>query len=797
MDRFTPSKPHQVSPTFLAMCTHCSVPRPGTTHLLIASSSTPNAVPSFLANMIPQICETLLALDVSANFLGALSPALAMCHSLEELNIASNPLRALPSFLSNLTSLRVLIADATGIHTLPDSLTSLEKLHTLSIRRNKMHSLPGWLCLLSSLETLLVDGNPFQGPWKALVEPLLTKVIPNSPLYPPSTPGFPSTAGSTASADTDTDTEDLEQSPNPGPNSVPPEDEDHTMTPARAQLERATTSPYPLDSAPPRGSSGGLTRNRTTPNRAYYEKGRSPQNSPNLDNPRSAASDNVYSGEREVRRMKSATELRETKSQGPSPSRPTFTHYATSLSSSNLLMTNPQRTIPQSPPLETKVPPKRFASLGVTGSPTRISANRSRPLLSNTGWDTVLEEGQPAGPSSSTSSTFSVSSNPPTPPQRKSLIKVRPPSSPGDEFDRRLRKEDKDRSSRWGFLKKMSMGKIKPDISPRQERPHLPSHGSQTQSFRQSQASRAPERGPPSINVLIPTTSMLDSPPRNFTAPKILERKASSDVLANFPVESLKRTQSTDALNGLPPIHSNANPLPTASLVPPPTGPTPRASKRRSFLPIDLALRESNISPATNSAFSEEDPSDSRTTPSPKPSTAEVAESFRRREEERAREFYTRALRSVMAYLRDMHDLSQSQLSVLSVYGSSTPDLNSSRSRRPTIVEANRGISEPSISTEPHSQLRSEDSRGSLRNGTDQATSSTVTVDSTGSVEEKERQVKADKGKRLRIVREIVECVSSSSPTPCADSVIQGPRERMSKVFRSWSTSTSNQHVPL
>jgi hypothetical protein len=180
--------------------------------------------------------------------------------------------------------------------------------------------------------------------------------------------------------------------------------------------------------------------------------------------------------------MKSATELRESKSQEPFPSRPTYTHYATSLSSSNLLMMNSSQAMPQSPPLETKVPPKRFASLGVTGSPTRAPANRSRPPLSNTGWDTVPEE-HPAGPSSSTSSTFPAPSNPPTPPQRKSLIKPRPPSSPGDEFERRLRKEERDRSSRWGFLKKMSMGKIKPDPLPKQERPQLPSSSSHTQSF--------------------------------------------------------------------------------------------------------------------------------------------------------------------------------------------------------------------------------------------------------------------------------------------------------------------------
>ncbi|KAJ3479506.1 hypothetical protein NLJ89_g12325 [Agrocybe chaxingu] len=157
--------------------------QPGTTHLLIGSSSTPNAVPSFLTSVLPQIGHSLLALDISANFLGALPPVLAVCECLEELNVASNPLRVLPVFLADLTNLRVLIADSTGINTLPDALVDLDKLHTISIRRNKLHALPSWLCLLPALQTLCVDGNPFQGPWKALVDPLLAKV-PATPVYP-------------------------------------------------------------------------------------------------------------------------------------------------------------------------------------------------------------------------------------------------------------------------------------------------------------------------------------------------------------------------------------------------------------------------------------------------------------------------------------------------------------------------------------------------------------------------------------------------------------------------------------
>lgn len=116
-----------------------------------------------------------------------------------------------------------------------------------------------------------------------------------------------------------------------------------------------------------------------------------------------------------------------------------------------------------------------------------------------------------------------------------------------------------------------------------------------------------------------------------------------------------------------------------------------------------------------------------------------------------------------------MHDLSQSQLNVLSVYGSSTPDLSSSRSRRPTIADITRGVSEPYISADSNSQLRSADSRGALRNGTDQSTNSMITVDSTGSTEDKEKQAKADKNKRSRIVREIVECVSPFFSRPGAD----------------------------
>lgn len=238
---------------------------PGTTHLLIGSSCTPNSIPAFLTNTLPQITHSLLALDISANFLVALPPALGSCERLEELNVASNPLRVLPVFLSHLVALRVLIADATGISTLPDSLSVLDHLHTLSIRRNKLHALPSWLCLLPLLQELYLDGNPFQGPWQALVDPLLSKV-PLTPLNPPSTPLNPLPSAlipdSFAVAETDTDSNPRSAEPDSG---LGLSTDDDTITAPRAPpLGRSTTCPIILPPVPP-VPDRGLVRNRAQP----------------------------------------------------------------------------------------------------------------------------------------------------------------------------------------------------------------------------------------------------------------------------------------------------------------------------------------------------------------------------------------------------------------------------------------------------------------------------------------------------------------------------------------------------
>ncbi|EKM60991.1 uncharacterized protein PHACADRAFT_247267 [Phanerochaete carnosa HHB-10118-sp] len=433
----------------------------GTTHLLIGSSSTPNAVPAFLANVIPPISTTLLALDISANFLVALPPVLQACVCLEELNIASNPLRALPVFLAGLTSLQVLIADSTGISTLPAALSSLEKLHTLSIRRNKMNSLPSWLCLLPVLETLLVEGNPFQGPWKALVEPLLAKV-PMSPLYPPSTPIFPvspsiATIQSSASEDADDAAESSQQEKNL---MQAVNEEEDTIMPTRAPLiARSVTSPT-IGSQNAQVSLS-LSRTRTTPNRAYFDKYRAPSKSvvgPQTGAPGSSSKEN---GERELRKMKSAGELRHgpggsskglPASGSTSPQRPAVLHYTPSASSSNLLTTMSSH--------DGQEQPKRFASLGVS-SALSPEGTRKRPAIDPTVWDgEPAEKGEPGA---KVLPPLPVDVAPGAQPTMGSHLSKRD-SRYNDESAARGKEETK--STRWGFLKKMSMGKMRSETPP-------------------------------------------------------------------------------------------------------------------------------------------------------------------------------------------------------------------------------------------------------------------------------------------------------------------------------------------
>ncbi|KAF8559264.1 hypothetical protein OG21DRAFT_1402935 [Imleria badia] len=705
---------------------------PGTTHLLVGSSSTPNAIPAFLTNTLPQICHSLLALDISANFLVALPPALASCENLEELNVASNPLRVLPVFLSHLVALRVLIADATGISTLPDSLSALDRLHTLSIRRNKMHALPSWLCLLPLLQELYLDGNPFQGPWQALMEPLLSKA-PATPMYPPSTPCIPLLSASIPDSSVGTETDTDSDPPSAGQDaSFALFHEDDTITPARAPLERSITSPAILPPVPP-VPERGLLRTKTAPNRPYQLKSR-PRTGTLFDNPKSAdrrPDEPGHGTEHELRRMKSAGELR-TSFERPrglledlaltTPERPPILPYSGSASSSNLLS-----IAGESPESEHLIVPKRYASLGVSAlTPTRGS---NRPAHSKSLFDVTWEGGE----TDAVESTRSSFASPPTsPPRSVQLQRGHGTPSPVDR--------QSTTRGRWGFLKKMSMGKLRAD-SPTTSRPNGRTLRPEVVVGNVSSPPQLQTNTLPQIDVRFSTSGSLGPMPNSTPS-----------VPLSAPIVEENLTVSA---NTPPPEPSNLG----KSLAPPAS---PRASKRRSFLPVDGSAVTNLVVPSPTrciqeaSAVGNVGELDEPATGLRPPSAVDADDFVARREEERAREAYTRALRSVMAYLKDMNDLSLSQGSTLSMYGGSPEDsLSIPRSRRPTVVE--RASSENTISRAASisSQLRSPEAMAGLRSGTASQTISVATTDSSGSSEE--RKYKDDKGKRALVVREIVE----------------------------------------
>lgn len=751
---------------------------------MIGSSTTPNAVPAFLTSTLPQIALSLLALDISANFLGALPPVLAVCESLEELNVASNPLRVLPAFLADLINLRVLIADSTGITTLPDSLVDLDKLHTISIRRNKLHALPSWLCLLPALQTLCVDSNPFQGPWRTLVDPLLAKV-PTTPVYPPSTPMLPLSASLQSpqssinpTNDNDgTDVEDLSDPDpsNPGPSAItPPVDEDQTITLERTLLGRTKTAPLPLDPATQQAfnlSSKPLARTRTTPNRAYYEQKRAKSTAGTPSDPQAAhqaptggPDDTPYAGANEIRKMKSAGDLRRTRAATTynSQDMPQRPPVSASLSSSNLpnssVVAGDSGSAALNPNLAASVDspyPKRFASLGpnsqLSSRPPLHSGKRpttagGRPQLSQSVWEPSVHNGVTENGQLTRSSSYNPAASMHYSSKGESLKMedLRP--------SQKQQRGTKEKNSRWGFLKKMSMGKIRPELpthspsaSPNASRAGRPSTATGSPPSRQPGSVSYPSSKSPQIDVRFSTTGALD----------VLTPQPTISTSPSPPSPVLEKPSPPP-----PPSAAASN-----GLLAPPIG-QQRTAKRRSFLPIDapgqiaLSIPENSrfVSGLVISRDADEQPNGTEPTRGGSHAVPAVdAEQLRRKAEERARDAYMRALRSVMAYLKDMNDLSHAQQSnPLSMYGTSSDETAHPRSRRPTVVEPREGSmgSSGGSTTECSTQLRSPESIAGMRSGTSSQTLSVVTTDSSGSQEE--RKFKDDKGKRAMVIREIV-----------------------------------------
>ncbi|CAE6405626.1 unnamed protein product [Rhizoctonia solani] len=757
----------------------------GTTHLLLASSPTPALLPAFLAQVLPQISTSLLCLDISDNDLGALPPALTSCTNLEELNVSSNPLRNLPSSLGALVSLRVLIADACELQSLPSQLINLGALHSLSVRSNRLVMLPVWMCAMPGLEVLKIEGNTFAGPWKSLVEPLLPRDTSHTP--PPSTNGVYSAARAANSLPL------LSTTANASPvllNRPATAQRSYSQQPQAldprwsgpAFTTSPLPSPYPTSSSAPHSP----PRSALSPPPAHVLMSPPPATGlahlqlPVHSPPSTTAKLNMHLGalaptprkkkkragggsisgseimtdaESEVestswpsgpRRMKSADELRRMgnpEDEAPPPSAP-------------ILSAAP--TLPE--PQQGQV--KRYMSLGVRSSPSRPDARQmwagGSARNSTVGSGSRNSTGGPRGSrysatglqgqrleedqaSPDVSYEFGAMGGGSEEDGRPSIARAASDERVGQRYSgvedayahakaSGATPEEQRRKGRWGFLKKVSMGRLRSHSNaerlgrmpaaqignmpamPMPTRPHTQSHPSQPIA-----APSAPV--PPQVNV-----TSAGSPASSVLTARVMASKRSQEGLNGFPSPGLLQPVSSPSL--------------------------PRA-KRRSFLPFDTPPLLNIPIPAepfmTNVvALGESEAEDE----------ALVAEEAQRRADEEAARQHL-ALRGVMNYLRDMADLEGG------IGAGLVPSPRNSR--RPPLTQYMDGRTKSdgsyasSTSTPP--MLRSAPSTASLRGGQD----SVNTTDSSGSYGQfaEDRKYKDDKGRRVAIVREIIETEKS------------------------------------
>jgi Leucine-rich repeat (LRR) protein len=656
-----------------------------TTHLLLSSSSTPNSIPSFLLTNLPNLSTTLLALDISANFLLSLPASLTTLTVLEELNVSSNPLRVLPTFLSSLhRSLRILIADSVGLTSLPIEMTCMKRLNVISLRRNKLHSVPDCVAGMDSLEELKLDGNIFLGPWKALVDPLLAN-------YQPPTPQVAiSGACSTISISDDEMPATLE--------------EEHTI---RAPVQSSISSSPRILTAPVNGGFGDhsglapLGRNRTLP--THYPVPRSP--TPDARPPgqtRSQYHDNTPVAPDPppaMRRMKSANELRDHRK--TAPARP-----------------GTGRSIIQSGENKATIPLSRSSShrYGGEESPTGDLGSKYATLSLGKGLHR-----QPTTPNLFESSSAYSSGSGSRPGTADSSRRV--------EMVHNDLKVDSNKV-KWGFLKKMSMGRLK------------------SQGSASSQSLKPRERPSTSHFVSAPIV------PRLGDVPEIITSQSAGNSRAVSPMNPSPSPLSTSEMGE---VIADVSQLSSAA-----GQGTSRSLRRRSFLPIDTQ-------PSTLALPSLATPTVPEVSPAEEESGYEGEINSEMQENERV----SRAKRTLFAYLQDMLDLNpmavHSNISNLACSTASPSDQWSpegARSRRPTLSENNPGrlASESSFTTNssgtgtPSTPVNSGGSFSvkDTESGTSSARTSMFTSDS-GDHQMEERKVKDDKAKRARVVREIVE----------------------------------------
>jgi len=533
-----------------------------------------------------------------------------------------------------------------------------------------MHSLPSWLCLLPTLEALYVEGNPFQGPWKALLEPLAPRPVigpPRSPAhpstpqpYPPNTPQtghsmassgpssdsdypgshgqqFSSTAGNLVEYDdrtiTNTSTTGVGHISVATANNVPWQD-------ATVQRESVATYPHPHISI----AASANTRPRG-PNETLSAR------------PNTTHGEDVLGHRRKLSRTKTTPTRRTSRPLSflnshlhnqlqalePGGGVETITRHQREDSSRDVVVQaqHPAEVGSYAPPS----PVRRMKSAGdikpgVTGRPATKSMHESSS--SKLGDDRQESRFMSLGSRSTLKSDY-----------RALTATVFNPPTKG------IKDNEKDREkSKWGFLKKISTSVSRPRTPVESERTHRLGPPRQMSSPLQNAMLASSKLGvtPAGLRSTVSLHSTQTSPPRRLTK----KPSASTLSVAHTSTATLMPLGSNSP--SAPGPGGQMGPLPAAALSTPnllaPINPplTPQPQKRRSFLPVDgpSPITVPGPPPSNTIIVTGDDDQDSNTTPEGLSSLYYRPSLY---DDEKERERHIRNLRSVMAYLRDMCDL--------------------------------------------------------------------------------------------------------------------------------------------
>lgn len=561
----------------------------GATHIYLPDLGNESEhLPSLLETLLPVVSSTLVSLNISNNHLGALPMVLRMCHNLEHLDISGNPINFLPFWIGRLSNLKRLIIDNCGLKALPNDLANARNLITILARNNRLISLPSWLSQLGRLETLLVDGNQFAGPWATLVDAISTRVkddiLHDIPPVPPVPHAYASSPKSALKR--------LDAHPTTSPYG--------TMRPSPRRSRSATAGPMTLSQyqiTPPAAaaSSDALPTPTTVtafplsaPIETVEQLTIAPPPAPTAVVPDSAASSDPVrpaqpdakpylagrgSTRKAIRRMRSAGALLGIRaiSEGKSM---------------NSVSGDP---LPPSPPVTVIQP--RFASAGARTT-TVMSSNYHDPTPESDIEEEVARRSTPT------------------------VTEVVAPEP----------KADKPR--KWGFLKKMSMSKLRGVNAISGPRPPMPATNSLSEYVRRDKIRPSLPQNSVSAMVL-PISKTIASPPADI-------------IISREYIPTLVPAPSPKDFDDLPLTSSpESADAPSLDISIPSTSP---------FMPINMMSRQGPVSTVRPTSTASVEVS----LPSRAPSSSSVAYIS---SPERNRS-YEVGLRSIMSYLKDLHDLS-------------------------------------------------------------------------------------------------------------------------------------------